>query len=242
MSWSWNSNVCRWHGYPGTWKRQMWSSSQINSSNGQNCTWLSESCLSLNVSKTACMYFYIRKNGNQPDIFVNGEKIHKYLVVTVDSQLSFKKHIKQVCNTVKFNLRNFRYIWNQLPLDAAKLYMHSMIFSHIAYYVTSWSQTGKTTLAPLQTLYKQTLKVLDKRPSSHHHCNIIQKHKLLTFENLVCLADVSLLYKVIQNLAAPPLKEFISLRPDNKRTTRTTSGGAAQMNWVWQISLFCQSH
>ena len=105
-----------------------------------------------------------------------------------------------------------------------------MIFSHIAYYVTSWSQTGKTTFAPLQTLYKQTLKVLDKKPSSHHHCYIIQKHKLLTFENLVCLADVSLLYKVIQNLAAPPLKEFISLRPDNKRTTRTTSGGAAQMN------------
>ena len=123
-------------------------------------TWLSESCLILNVSKTACMYFYIRKNGNQPGIFVR-EKIQtvshfKYLGITVDSQLSFKKHIKQVCNTVKFNLRNFRYIRNQLPLDAAKLYMHSMIFSHIPYCITSWSQTGKTTLAPLQTLYKQT--------------------------------------------------------------------------------------
>ena len=103
--------------------------------------------------------------------------------------------------------------------------MHSMIFSHIAYCITSWSQTGKTTLAPLQTLYKQTLKVLDKKPSSHHHCNIIQKHKLLTFENVVCLADVSLVYMVIQNLAAPPFKEFISLRPDNKRTTRTISRG-----------------
>ena len=109
-------------------------------------TWLSETCLTLNVSKTACMYFYIRKNGNQPAIFVNGEKIQtvshfKYLRVTVDSQLSFKKHIKQVRNTVKFNLTNFRYVQNQLPLDAAKLYMHSMIFSHIAYCITSWSQT-----------------------------------------------------------------------------------------------------
>ena len=89
-------------------------------------TWLSDSCLTLNVSKTACMYSYIRKNGNQPDIFVNGEKIQtvshfKYLGVTVDSQLSFKKHIKQVCNTVKFNLRNLKCIRNQLPLDAAKL-------------------------------------------------------------------------------------------------------------------------
>lgn len=32
--------------------------------------WLSESCLTLNVSKTACMYFYIRKIGSQPDFTV----------------------------------------------------------------------------------------------------------------------------------------------------------------------------
>ena len=57
------------------------------------------------------MYFYDRKNGNQPDIIVNGERIQtvshfNYLGITVDSQLSFKKHVKQVCNRVKFNLRN----------------------------------------------------------------------------------------------------------------------------------------
>ena len=77
--------------------------------------WLSEFCLTLNISKTACMYFYNRKNGSQTDIIVNGERIHtvshfKYLGITVDWQLSFKKHVTQVCNTVKFNLRNLRYI------------------------------------------------------------------------------------------------------------------------------------
>lgn len=131
-------------------------------------TWLSGSCMTLNVSKTVCLYFSIRKNENQPDVVVNGENIRvvshfKYLGVTLDSQLSFKKHIKQVCTTVKFNLRNFRHIRNQLPLDAAKLYMYSMIVPHFTYCITSWSQTGKTILAPLQMLYKQTLKVLDKK-------------------------------------------------------------------------------
>ena len=67
--------------------------------------WFSESCLTLNISKTACMYFYNRKNGNQPDIIVIGERIQTvsnflYLGITVDSQLSLKKHVKQVCNTV----------------------------------------------------------------------------------------------------------------------------------------------
>ncbi len=80
--------------------------------------WLVEPCLTLNVSKTACMYFYIRENGSQPDVFVKRDGIQtvsyfKYLGILIDSQLSFKKHVKQVCNTVKFNLRNFRFIQNQ---------------------------------------------------------------------------------------------------------------------------------
>ena len=133
MSRSWHPNVRRWHRHPRTWKEQMWDGSQINSSNGQISDWLSEYCLTLNISKTACMYFYNRKNGNQPDVIVNGERIQtvsnlKYLGITVDSQLSFKKHEKEACNTVKLNLRNCRYIRNHLPLDAAKPYMHSWSF------------------------------------------------------------------------------------------------------------------
>jgi len=38
-------------------------------------TWLSGSCMTLNVSKTVCLYFSIRKNENQPDVVVNGENI-----------------------------------------------------------------------------------------------------------------------------------------------------------------------
>ena len=130
-----------------------------------------------------------------------------------------------MCNRVKFNLRNFRHIRNQLPLDAAKLYMHSMIFSHISYCITSWSQTGETTLAPLQTLYKQTLKVLDKKRLRYHHCNIIQRHNLTTFGSFVFLADVCFVYKIMHDLPAPPLIEFVSLRSDNGRRTRTSNRG-----------------
>ena len=93
----------------------------------------------------------------------------------------------------------------ETPLDAAQLYMHSMVCSHISYCITSWSQTGKTTLAPLQTHYKHTLMVLDKKPLKYHHCKIIQRHNLVTFDSVVFLADVCLVYKIMNDLAAPPL-------------------------------------
>ncbi len=63
--------------------------------------WLVESFLTLNVSKTACMCFYIRKNGGQPGNFAKGDRIQtvsnfKYSIILIDSQLTFKKHVKHV--------------------------------------------------------------------------------------------------------------------------------------------------
>ncbi len=37
--------------------------------------------------------------------------------------------------------------------------------------------------------------------------------------------ELRLVYSVINDLAAPPIKEFMSLRSDDRRTTRTTSRG-----------------
>ena len=57
--------------------------------------WLEHSCLTLNISKTACMYFSIkRKEVHQPNIIVQSVKLQvvsdfKYLGVVIDSQLTF---------------------------------------------------------------------------------------------------------------------------------------------------------
>ncbi len=59
------------------------------------------SCLTLNVSKTMGMYFSINRVDERcPYILVKGEVINivkhfKYLVMIMDSNLNFKKHIKK---------------------------------------------------------------------------------------------------------------------------------------------------
>jgi len=50
-----------------------------------------------------------------PDVSVKGENLNvisdfKYLVVILDSQLSFQKHAKKLDNIIKFNLDRFRHI------------------------------------------------------------------------------------------------------------------------------------
>ena len=124
---------------------------------------------------------------------------------------------------------HFRHIRPYLTIDAAKLFMHAMIFSHITYCFTTWSQTNQTTLKPIESLYKQTLKTLDQKPNRYHHCHIVQKYNLFNFDSFKHFADACLIFKVLNGLAPPPLKQFIKQSESGGRTTRATTRGDCEV-------------
>lgn len=112
--------------------------------------WLNQCCLQLNVSKTVCMFFSRTNDSTEnPDVHVSGEKLEivkefKYLGTILDSTFNFRAHVKTVCKRVKFNLANFKLIRNSMSTQAATMYMHSVILSHMTC-LTSWSHNSKTT-------------------------------------------------------------------------------------------------
>ena len=203
---------------------------------------LKQCCLQLNVSKTVCMFFTKTNSSSvEPDVFVSGERLqvvseYKYLVVLIDSKLSFKAQVKKVCNRVKFNLSNFRFIRDYMSTE---MYMHSMVISHIIYCLTTWSQASNTTLKPIESLYKRTLKILDKKPVHFHHCPIFKKYNLLSWENMIKDVDVCLMYKIIYGLISPPLRQFVNIRT----TAYGFTGGAARGDCIIPLrkSTFSQS-
>ena len=138
-------------------------------------------------------------------------------------------HVKKVANTIKFNLNNFRHIRPYLTTDAAKLFMHAMIFSHISYCFTTWSLANITTMKPIESLYKQTLKTLDQKPNRYHHCHIVQKYNLFNFGSFRNFMDCCLVFKVLNGLAPPPLKQFIKRCESGDRTTRATTRGDCEV-------------
>ena len=112
--------------------------------------------------------------------------------------------------------------------DAAFMYLHSMIFSHINYCLTSWSFTGVTIMKPIESLFKRALKVLDKKPISYHHCNILQKYNFFNFANFKQFSIACLMYKTLNELAPPPLKEYIKQKTtgaSSAQVTRATARG-----------------
>ncbi len=106
---------------------------------------------------------------------------YKYLGILIDSKLTFKAQVKKV----KFNLYNFMFIRDYMSLEAAKMYMYSMVISHMTYCLSTWSQASSVTLKPLESLYKRTIKVFDKKSVHYHNCAILKKYNLLSWENMI---------------------------------------------------------
>ena len=182
------------------------------------------------------MFFTSRTKLKQcPEITINGQKIKnvhkfKYLGVTLDSTLTFKYHISTFANSMRFNIASYRYIRNSLTLEASSTYLNAMIVSHLSYCITSWSQASKTTQKSLESLYKRSLKIHDKKPRHYHHCNILLTHNILSFENLITHSNICLLFKIIHNTAPPPLRHFVKLSSEvMTRTTRSTTQGACRI-------------
>ncbi len=162
--------------------------------------WLQNNHLTLNYKKTVSVCFSIKKKANANygvkinEIEIDQVDEFKFLGVILDSQLKFDRHVKKLCKTVKINLNCFRLIRQYIPLKAAQQYMHAMIFSHLSYCITVWGQANQTTLVPIRSLYKQALKIMDQKPIRWHHCRIIQKFNLLSFDSFAdfCFLKLSL--------------------------------------------------
>ncbi len=140
---------------------------------------------------TVSMCFSIRRKEKTSSfiIKINQKAIEtvnnfKYLGVILDFHLKFDMHVKRLCRTM---------IRPYISLKAAKLYMHTMVFSHLSYCVTVWSQVSQLTIKLVRSLYKQILKILDKKPNRWHHSNIVQKY---SFENCINLSLIKMFLNV----------------------------------------------
>ncbi len=84
-------------------------------------------------------------------------------------------------------------------------------FSHLSYCLTCWGQAGETVIKPLKSLYKQTLKTLDKKSHQYHHCRVLEKYNFLSFDNFRLFWNLCMVYKILNGLAPSILRDFVHL-------------------------------
>ena len=101
-----------------------------------------------------------------------------------------------------------------------------MIFSHLSYCITTWSQAYPTTIKPITALYNRSMKIMDKKPVRWHHCQILEKHHMFNFDSFIDFSNLKLLFKCIHGHAPSLLSDSITRHQlTNKLNTRATENG-----------------
>lgn len=93
----------------------------------------------------------------------------KHLGVILDSSLTFNNTLKNI----KFNRHSFKQIRPSLAVGAARMFLHTMMLSHIDYCLTNWSLTGATALKTIDSLDQKALRIFDRKGCSYHCCHIL---------------------------------------------------------------------
>lgn len=107
----------------------------------------------------------------------------------------------QSCSSFGFHLNAF-YLWNLNTSYRVRKYTKS--------------QTSAVT--------EQTnCKILDKKPNIAHNCPTLQKHRLLSWKNMVKYSNSCLKYKMIHSLSFPPLQQFVNIRTADHSRTRSAA-------------------
>ncbi len=157
----------------------------------------------------------------------------EYIIRFFDRSLRPKHGRKPRGRSVSFPTRGTMVTY--VTWDVTYFITHTHV--HITYCLTTWSHACITTLKPLESLYKQSQKTLDKKSVQFHHCSILKKYNLLSWDNLIKYVHICLLFKTMNSLFSP-LKQFVNIRTTAHRSTR---GGERGDCIIPSVSLYFQS-
>ncbi len=78
--------------------------------------------------------------------------------------------------------------------------------------------------------------MLDRKPNTYHHCDILGKDDILNCENLTKYTDACLMFKNLNGKAPPPHSIFIKQKNLNNRSTRLILGPPLLANHAFSSS------
>ena len=162
--------------------------------------WFTYNKLTLSITKCSYIIFKGPKKKlpqQLPHLTINGHEIEKvehakYIGVTLDSSLTFKHHVENICNKISSYFRIFYYLRDKVPMNYARQIYYATVYPHINYCLEIYGGCNDTVLKKLQTKQNGLMKVLTKKeyryPTNalHHENKILKvKHiyelKLLSF-------------------------------------------------------------
>ena len=177
-------------------------------------SWFISNKLTLNAEKTSFTIFKSPRKiiNNMPDSIsflnhkINRVSSIKFLGVILDENLSFDKHINEVCNKLKRLFHVFYSIRGFLSKENIRTIYYALVYSRIKYGIAVYGQAKLTKIRKIQILQNQLIKVLAGKkyryPTDelHNEFNLLKvqditKQEVLTFVFNFFLGGLPIIFK-----------------------------------------------
>ena len=192
------------------------------------CEWMKCNRLALSVSKTNFILFHSSKlKPNQSfsikidDVCVKQVDSIKYLGVTFDANLTWKKRINELCLKLSKTigiLSKVRHFLNSNIL--VMLYSDSLIFPFLIYGVPVWGLTFPSFLTPLSVIQKKAIRIISFFEPRSHSEPLFKSHKILNLNDVIKLQVLSFVYQWSHNLLPPSQADHPDCSRQRDITTR----------------------
>lgn len=213
--------------------------------------WTYVNHMALHPRKTKFMIISTRQKRqnldiNLPSLYIGNDKIeevsnHKILGITIDNNLSWSTHIKNISKNITSKSYQLRKIKHFLTQQARKIFFTSYIQSSIDYASTLWDQASNNLIKSVVSVHKRAVKLVVNKSSSltaadYQSINILPLRSKFLFNKGV------LMHKILHGNAPPSLKNIFTVNRFRHshmidlplpRITLFKSSLAYSGSWLW---------
>jgi hypothetical protein len=119
------------------------------------------------------------------------------LGLTIDTKLSWKQHIEQLCKKLNSLKPIFYHIRHKLTPNAKYLIYDSLVISRISYGIEFFGGASQTLLKPLITVHKSLLKILFNFNKLYRTDSLFDELKVLKFNSLYKIRTCNIIHRAI---------------------------------------------
>ena len=162
--------------------------------------WIRANKLSLNLLKTNYILFSNSLTSLSTDIILDNTPLEqvshtKFLGVVVDSKLSWKLHVENICKTISRNVGIINRLKSHLPQRSLLMLYSSLILPYLNYGLLLWGNTYQTLVEKVLLLQKKVIRIICNAPFLAHTDPLFLEHNILKINDLYLLHLGEFMYK-----------------------------------------------
>ena len=151
-------------------------------------SWTEANRLSINANKTFSIIIS-NKSFDLPALNIKGNSIEhrdfgKFLGVTVDSRLNFKRHISEVSAKISKSVGILFKLKPYLPSETLLIIYYSLVFPYLNYCSIVWGNSSTSLVLPLVVLQKKCIRIICKSSYLAHSSPLFKQCNVLKFHDI----------------------------------------------------------